>query len=583
LVAGLIGIRFDPMVPPQPRLPVRRPSKGGRAVGLTAAVAVLAALLVVALGPVLPTPLKGAVNQLRGYPAWRRRVALGPEAPPFGGPAASQVGYGPSMVKQFPSPSRFASFHVVSASGEVVFRGGPPVREVPTDALGAVRTVWVGDLTPLRGPGRYRVVTDDGISSHPFDVGPGVFDSAVRAVQALGAKGDPLEMIARVAPFEGFRAEIEAAVLTPVSENKSTAGRKPIDVVVIFRMLVLQSLYNLSDEQVEYQVRDRLSFKQFLGLGIEDDIPDGTTLWLFREDRGGGDLWHNQLLPEDRLAELMVDLFGIRLVAATIARMSRTCAARLQDFVTAVRDLVAGAPVKHTDETGFRIGGQTQWLHVACTAWLTFYRVCARRGSLLADVVGIVVHDHWKPYYTIPGVLHALCNVHHLRELKALVEIEKEDWARKMQQLLRRACHAANLARKRGNRRSCPLPRREIPTPWPQAAPHWAQSSPASHKQDVLRFLNDLAVPFTNNQAKHDACMMKVKQKISGGFRCIAGATDFATIRSFITTAEKQARNIIQTIAQEPKVLVISASPDRHKASGRASWAVTSAAKTPSP
>jgi transposase, IS5 family len=86
-----------------------------------------------------------------------------------------------------------------------------------------------------------------------------------------------------VVPFESFRAEIEAAVLTPVNEKKSTAGRKPIDVMVMFRMLVLQSLYNLSDEQVEYQVRDRLSFTRFLGLGIEDGIPDGTTLWLFRE------------------------------------------------------------------------------------------------------------------------------------------------------------------------------------------------------------------------------------------------------------------------------------------------------------
>ena len=54
----------------------------------------------------------------------------------------------------------------------------------------------------------------------------------------------------------------------------------------------------------------------------------------------------------------------------------------------------------------------------------------------LGDVVGIVVHDHWKPYYTMQGVLHALCNAHHLRELKALVEIEKEDWARKMQRLV---------------------------------------------------------------------------------------------------------------------------------------------------
>src|SRR6202050_4430901 len=95
----------------------------------------------------------------------------------------------------------------------------------------------------------------------------GFFD-ADRRLAAITAKGDPLEMIARVVPFESFRAEIEAAVLTPVSEKKRTAGRKPIDVMVMFRMLVLQSLYNLSDEQVEYQVRDRLSFTRFLGLGI---------------------------------------------------------------------------------------------------------------------------------------------------------------------------------------------------------------------------------------------------------------------------------------------------------------------------
>src|SRR5208337_229833 len=244
-------------------------------------------------------------------------------------------------------------------------------------------------------------------------------------------------------------------------------------------------------------------------------------------------LLHYQLLPEDRLAELMADLFGIRLVAATIARMSRTCAARLQDFVTAVRDLVAGAPVKHMDETGFRIDGQTQWLHVACTAWLTFYRVCARRGSLLADVAGIVVHDHWKPYYTMSGVLHALCNAHHLRELKALIDIEKEDWARKMHRLLRHACHAVNLARERDsplkprlidrfNRRydaivaeglafhEAQAPLRPAAEPQgrkrrgrePRRTGHNLLLRLANRKQDVLRFLTDPNVPFTNNQAE---------------------------------------------------------------------------------
>ena len=110
----------------------------------------------------------------------------------------------------------------------------------------------------------------------------GFFDADKR-LAVISAKGDPLEMIDRVVPFESFRAEIEASTLTPASEKKSNAGRKPIDVIVMFRMLVLQSLYNLSDEQIEYQVRDRLSFTRFLRLGIEDSIPDGTTLWLFRE------------------------------------------------------------------------------------------------------------------------------------------------------------------------------------------------------------------------------------------------------------------------------------------------------------
>jgi transposase len=104
-------------------------------------------------------------------------------------------------------------------------------------------------------------------------------------------------------------------------------------------------------------------------------------------------LLHYQLLPENRLAELMADLFGVKVATATIARMSRTCAERLRGFAETVRDLVAGALVKHMDETGFRIGGKTQWLHVASTALLTFYRVCAKRGSLLANVVGIVVHE----------------------------------------------------------------------------------------------------------------------------------------------------------------------------------------------
>jgi transposase len=298
-------------------------------------------------------------------------------------------------------------------------------------------------------------------------------------------------------------------------------------------------------------------------------------------------LLHYQLLPEDRLAEAMADLFGVRLVAATIARMSRTCAGRAQGFADTVGARVKAAAVKHLDETGFRIGGRTQWLHIACTVWLTFYRISPRRGSLLSDVMGIVVHDHWKPYYTMEGVLHALCNAHHLRELQALVDIEKEEWARRMQRLLRRACHATHLARDRGvpldprlvdqfrrrydiivteglafHQDQPPLAtpptnggrkRRGRP---PRRTGHNLLLRLSTRKDDVLRFLDDPAVPFTNNQAERDGRMMKVRQKISGGFRSQEGARDFAVIRSLISTARKQGWNVIHALIQDPQTLI---------------------------
>lgn len=294
-------------------------------------------------------------------------------------------------------------------------------------------------------------------------------------------------------------------------------------------------------------------------------------------------LLHQQLLPQKRLVALMSDLFGVRIAAATIEGMSRACATRLKGFSETVRGLVAEAPVKHMDETGLRIGGKTQWLHVACTVLLTLYRTCAKRGSLLAGVAGIVVHDHWKPYYTMTGVLHALCNAHHLRELKALVEIEKEDWARQMQRLLRLACHATNLARERGvplkpglvacierrydaivaaglafHERQPPLARAvarrggKTRGRAPRRTGHNLLLRFLTRRNDTLRFLRDPAVPFSNNEAERDVRMMKLRMKISGGFRSQEGAADFATIRGFLSTARKQGWNIIEALNRDP-------------------------------
>ena len=110
----------------------------------------------------------------------------------------------------------------------------------------------------------------------------GFFDLSDRYA-SLDAKRDPLVEIDAVVPWEEFRPTLERVWRKREAERKSRAGRKPMDAVLMFKTLVLSALYNLSDDQIEYQVRDRLSFMRFLGLGLEDRVPDAKTVWLYRD------------------------------------------------------------------------------------------------------------------------------------------------------------------------------------------------------------------------------------------------------------------------------------------------------------
>ncbi|MDA0952400.1 MAG: IS5 family transposase [Proteobacteria bacterium] len=123
----------------------------------------------------------------------------------------------------------------------------------------------------------------------------GFFDVSKRYA-GLDAKADPLVKLNAIVPWSDFRRQLEAVWRRPAEARQSKAGRKPWDAVVMFKVLVLCELYNLSDEQLEYQLRDRLSFMRFLGLGLEDRVPDATTVWLYRE----------QLVE----AEVIDELFG---------------------------------------------------------------------------------------------------------------------------------------------------------------------------------------------------------------------------------------------------------------------------------
>jgi IS5 family transposase len=107
----------------------------------------------------------------------------------------------------------------------------------------------------------------------------GFFDVDERYA-ALSAAGDPLERLSSVVDFEIFRPVLDAAL---ARSDRSRGGRPPYDAVLMFRILVLQALYSLSDEQAEFQLRDRLSFMRFADLGLHEPVPDAKTIWLYRE------------------------------------------------------------------------------------------------------------------------------------------------------------------------------------------------------------------------------------------------------------------------------------------------------------
>ncbi len=280
---------------------------------------------------------------------------------------------------------------------------------------------------------------------------------------------------------------------------------------------------------------------------------------------------YQHFIPEDRLQQLFLDLYGIQLATATLASYNRIAFDALAPFEESILALVKTAAVKNLDETGFRVGGKTQWLHVASTKNATYYHVSPRRKSLIEGLSGTVVHDHWKSYYNLFGVEHALCNQHHLRELKAVIEHDKESWASEMRRLLLAALRCRhfhgdnaipperikwltkiyNRIIKQGlefHTAQTPLPCKAKQGRQPRRTGHNLLLRLFHYKEDVLRFLHDPEVPFTNNDAERDLRMMKCKQKVSGGFRTTQGAEHFARIRGFISTVRKQGFNVFSSI-----------------------------------
>ena len=301
---------------------------------------------------------------------------------------------------------------------------------------------------------------------------------------------------------------------------------------------------------------------------------------------------HQHFIPADRVCQIFEDLFGVCLSTGTCSNIDDKLFRNLESFETSLKLYLIASRVLHFDESGMRCEKKLHWVHVASSQMATFYTLHAKRGQEAIDVAdilpkfnGFAVHDHWFPYFSYNQAIHVLCNAHHLRELTFVHEEEKEEWAKEMKDLLIFGKREVEKYSAVGMLPKAVL--RHIEATYDQiiqrGLQYHAQLTPLPagkrgrskqrngknlldrlrEKQvSVLWFLRHFSVPFTNNQGEQDIRMVKLKQKISGCFRTKTGGKIFCRIRSYLSTARKQAWNIwdalVEALKGNPRLLPIN-------------------------
>jgi transposase len=280
-----------------------------------------------------------------------------------------------------------------------------------------------------------------------------------------------------------------------------------------------------------------------------------------------------QLLPYARTAEAMRELFGCSLSTGTLSAAVRQCASGLVETELQIKRGLRRSSVIHADETGLRVAGGLHYVHVASTAQLTHYGADTRRGKAAIDEIGVLpqyrgtcVHDGWLSYTFYPKCKHALCGAHLLRELTYFKELSEETkaWAAPLKELLLEMKAEVERVSTEGGQRLAAdklaaltesydhLIGEGLKAPPPLDVPEQVQKQGRNlllrlgrRKEELLRFVTDICVPFDNNQAERDLRMIKLQQKTSGGFRTEDGARRFCRIRSYLSTTRKQGRGVL--------------------------------------
>src|SRR5205085_9377868 len=150
-----------------------------------------------------------------------------------------------------------------------------------------------------------------------------------------------------------------------------------------------------------------------------------------------------QLLPLARTCEVLEDFYGHAPSQALVWDALTSVAEQVQPVVAHIKQAVTCAEMAHFDESGVRVEGHLNWLHVASTADLTYYAIHPKRGQVGMSAIGILpafegraVHDHWPSYLKFADCQHAFCNAHLLRELQFIIDQYQQDWAADLQRLL---------------------------------------------------------------------------------------------------------------------------------------------------
>lgn len=329
---------------------------------------------------------------------------------------------------------------------------------------------------------------------------------------------------------------------------------------------------------IEHHIEHRVCrCGQVVGAGEADGVP-ATARGPISYGPGvralGSYLLAAHYLPSARAAQLLSDVLDLPVAEGSLVAWYLAAAERLDPFVEQVKAGLAGSDVVGADESGARVAAKLAWVHTAVTSRLTFYDVFTGPGARGADAMramgilpalsadAVLVSDFWSPYWEF-DLRHQVCLAHIGRELVAAAEVAgQQEWASGLDTLLDRLIGEAHAARDAGADRLEPelLARYqahydELVTAGWAANPDYPPAERRrrkrpkhvnlldrldSHRDELLRFAEDLRVPATNNSSERSIRPLKIRIKVSGCLRTMAGAKAFCRLRSYLDTARKQ-------------------------------------------